>query len=97
MVTIRDFQNVMNNLYFERDKKRGVEATLNWLRDEIDELSEALNKKEKDLIEEEFADVLAWLASLANISNIDLQIAAMKKYNYKCPKCQSSPCDCPYR
>jgi hypothetical protein len=44
----------------------------------------------------EFADVIAWLASLANITGIDLETAAITKYNYKCPKCGSSPCQCTF-
>jgi len=44
---------------------------------------------------DEFADVLAWLASLANVVGIDLEKAAMTKYDGKCPKCQKSPCQCP--
>jgi len=46
--------------------------------------------------EKEFADVIAWLASLANIMGIDLEKASINKYNYKCPKCQKSPCQCTF-
>ena len=87
----------MRALYFDRDRKRGAKATLNWLKEEIEELSEALKESKSITIEEEFADVLAWLASLANLSNIDLQDAALKKYNYKCPRCLSLPCNCPFK
>ena len=97
MVSIRRFQEMMKTLYFVRDKKRGEQDTLNWLKDELDELSEALQDGKIDSIEKEFADVFAWLASLANISNVDLEKAVLKKYNYKCPKCFASPCLCPYK
>ena len=96
-MSIREFQEMMKTLYFDRDSKRGEQPTLNWLKDEVDELSEALNDGKIDSIENEFADVLAWLASLANISNIDLEKAFLKKYNYACPKCFTSPCNCPFR
>lgn len=97
MVSIRKFQEMMKTLYFVRDKKRGAQDTLNWLKDELDELNEALQDGKIDSIEKEFADVFAWLASLANILNVDLEKAVLKKYNYKCPKCFTSPCSCPFR
>lgn len=96
-MSIHEFQEMMKTLYFDRDNKRGEQDTLNWLRDELDELSEALKDGQIDSIESEFADVLAWLASLANISKINLEKAVLKKYNYACPKCFTSPCNCPFR
>jgi len=47
-------------------------------------------------MEKEFADVIAWLASLANIMGVNLEQAALSKYNNKCPKCKQSPCQCPF-
>jgi len=97
VVSIRKFQEMMKTLYFVRDKKRGEQDTLNWLQDELDELKEALHDGKIDSIKKEFADVFAWLASLANISNVDLEKAVLKKYNKKCPKCFTSPCLCPFK
>jgi NTP pyrophosphatase (non-canonical NTP hydrolase) len=65
------------------------------LREEIDELGEALNENDKKALENEFADVLAWLASLANVVDIDLEKATLSKYDNKCPKCGKTPCECP--
>ena len=93
---ITEFQNMMKRLYFHRDSERGVDGTLNWLVDEVEELREALKENDTRAIENEFADVFAWLASLANIVNIDLEKAALQKYNNRCPKCRLSPCDCPF-
>ena len=93
---INEFQKMMRRLYFERDSERGIDATLDWLKDEVEELKEALKKGYIKAAEKEFADVLAWLASLANIVNIDLEKAALSKYNNKCPKCELSPCGCPF-
>jgi len=45
-------------------------------------------------LQDEFADVLAWLASLANVVNVDLEAAALGKYRGKCPKCSQAPCNC---
>ena len=92
---IREFQKMMRQLYFYRDSKRGTEGTLDWLVDEVEELREALKERDTKAIEEEFADVLAWLASLANVVNINLEKAALSKYENKCPKCGLSPCECP--
>jgi NTP pyrophosphatase (non-canonical NTP hydrolase) len=87
---------MMHRLYFHRDSKRGVEGTYNWLVDEVKELGEALETNEKKALENEFADVIAWLASLANITSINLERATLSKYNGKCPKCMHSPCQCTF-
>jgi NTP pyrophosphatase (non-canonical NTP hydrolase) len=94
---IYEFQEMMRRLYFKRDSERGVNETYNWLVDEVAELGEELKKgTDKEATEKEFADVIAWLASLANIMGIDLEKTAINKYNYKCPKCQQSPCQCTF-
>ena len=93
---IYEFQEMMRRLYFHRDAERGVKGTYNWLADELEELGEALKGEHMEAIEEEFADVIAWLASLANITGIDLESAALKKYDGKCPKCRQTPCQCTF-
>jgi len=94
---ISEFQQMMRHLYFKRDSERGVEGTYEWLVDEVAELGEELkNGTDMEAAEKEFADVIAWLASLANVTGIDLERAAVNKYNYKCPKCQQSPCQCTF-
>ncbi|MDD3791664.1 MAG: MazG nucleotide pyrophosphohydrolase domain-containing protein [Candidatus Bathyarchaeota archaeon] len=93
---IQEFQKMMRDLYYSRDSKRGVEGTFNWLVDEVDELGEELKGSDKQAMEKEFADVLAWLASLANIMGVNLEQAVLSKYNNKCPKCKQLPCRCPF-
>ena len=74
---IKEFQDMMRQLYFKRDKERGIDGTYNWLVDEVAELGEELKKgTDQEATEKEFADVIAWLASLANIIGIDLEKAA---------------------
>jgi len=92
---IQEFQEMMKRIYFHRDSKRGITGTYNWLKEEIEELQAALKERNRNDIMDEFADALAWLASLANVVNIDLEEAALRKYNGKCPKCHQSPCNCP--
>jgi NTP pyrophosphatase (non-canonical NTP hydrolase) len=95
---ISEFQQMMRTIYFTRDFERGVDGTYNWLVDEVKELGEELKKSpmDREATEKEFADVIAWLASLANIIGIDLGKAALNKYNFKCPKCEQSPCQCTF-
>jgi len=94
---IHEFQEMMRQLYFERDLARGTTGTYNWLVDEVKELGEELQKgTNREATEKEFADVIAWLASLANIMGIDLEKATLNKYNHKCPKCQQAPCQCTF-
>jgi len=95
-VQINEFQEMMRRLYFHRDSERGVKGTYDWLVEEVEELREALEEENKEATEKEFADVIAWLASLANITGINLEKAALEKYNYKCPKCHQSPCQCKF-
>jgi len=93
-VHIKDFQDMMKRIYFHRDSKRGATGTYDWLVEEVGELGEAMKKDDGKALRDEFADVLAWLASLANVANLDLESAALDKYNGKCPKCSQSPCNC---
>jgi len=93
---IREFQEMMHRIYFHRDSKRGTEGTYDWLVDEVKELGDALKMNDKRALEDEFADVIAWLASLANIAKVDLEKATLNKYNNKCPKCKHSPCQCTF-
>ena len=86
----------MRDLYFHRDSERGVKDTYEWLTDEVEELGDALKANDRKGTEEEFADVLAWLVSLANVLNVDLEKAALTKYDKKCPKCRFAPCKCTF-
>ena len=93
---MHEFQDMMRRIYFQRDSKRGIKGTFDWLVEEVKELGTALKGSDKQALEDEFADVLAWLASLANVANIDLDNAATLKYDNNCPKCQKAPCKCPF-
>jgi NTP pyrophosphatase (non-canonical NTP hydrolase) len=93
---IREFQEMMQRLYFHRDSERGIAGTYNWLVEEVKELGEALNVDDKEALEKEFADVIAWIASLANVTSTDLEKAALNKYDNRCPKCRRSPCECSF-
>lgn len=92
--TIHEFQELMVTLYGNRDRKRGIEKSLLWLQTENGELLEAYLKEDQAALEEEVADVFAWLCSVCNLLNIDLESAAWKKYQSRCPKCEASPCEC---
>lgn len=96
MVSVKEFQNMMRRIYFHRDFQRGAEGTFRWLKEEVDELEEAMLTADQKALENEFADVIAWLASLANVLKVDLEEAALRKYNNCCPKCGSSPCKCTF-
>ena len=87
---------MMRRIYFHRDWQRGKAITYNWLKEEVEELGEALNENDQRALENEFADVLAWLASLANVVHVDLEKAAILKYDSKCPRCGKDICGCPF-
>jgi len=93
-VKISEFQRQMARIYLERDRARGVDATLAWLVEELGELSKAVRKGSKAEVAHEAGDLLAWLASLCNQLEVDLEEEA-KRYSDGCPKCAGSPCRCP--
>ncbi len=81
-VTIREFQDFILNQYGKRDAERGTPVTFMWFIEEVGELATALAGDDQDNKEEEFADVLAWLNTLANINGVDLT-AAVEKYTVR--------------
>jgi len=84
----------MAALYGDRDAARGADATFRWLTEEVGEVARALRTGDRENLEHEFADALAWLASLANLVEVDLA-TAMERYRDGCPKCGATPCVCP--
>ncbi len=90
---LNEYQKLIEKMYFNKDSKRGLDKTFNWLIEEIGELARAIRKQDEKMITEEFADCLAWLLSVGSILRIDAE-KAMKKYIKGCPKCHSLPCKC---
>jgi len=85
----------MRETYGERDRARGVEATVAWLAEEVGELARAVRKGDGRERLDELSDVLAWLASLADQLGLDLADAAQRSAS-GCPRCESRPCACPF-
>ena len=92
---ISELQRQMRRTYYERDARRGRDATFRWFTEEVGELARALRHGDADELRHEFSDALAWLASLANLAAIDLDDAA-SRYAHGCPKCGRSPCACDF-
>jgi NTP pyrophosphatase (non-canonical NTP hydrolase) len=92
-VTIAEFQQLIRDIYFEKDNRRGADGTFRWLAEEVGELARGLRKGDSGNLEEEFADVFAWLVSLASLKGVDMD-RATAKYASGCPKCGSVPCRC---
>ena len=86
-------QELMAATYGDRDRARGVPATVAWLAEEIGELARAARKGDRHEQLHELGDALAWLASLANQLGLSLDEAA-ERYAAGCPKCGASPCSC---
>lgn len=81
-------------MYFEKDLARGVDGTFMWLMEEVGELAAALREGSREEQAAEFADVLAWLTTIANVVNVDLAAAVHKKYGAGCPGCGQFVCKC---
>jgi NTP pyrophosphatase (non-canonical NTP hydrolase) len=87
-LTIESFQNYIRDRYYQTDAARGTAGTFMWFIEEVGELATALHKSRgeggstsggEDL-PGEFADVFAWLCTLANINHVDLAKAVAEKY-----------------
>src|SRR5437868_14578107 len=94
-VSLADLQALIRKMYFEKDQARGIEGTFLWLMEEVGELATALRSGTHDQRLEEFADVLAWLATIANVAGVDLSAAIARKYGSGCPGCGQFVCRCP--
>ncbi|MCC7014527.1 MAG: nucleotide pyrophosphohydrolase [Planctomycetes bacterium] len=92
---VAEFQKLIERIYFERDSARGLSGTHMWFCEEVGELTRALRRNRQDELEGEFADVFAWLATLASMAHVDLEQAVRKKYASGCPRCKATPCACP--
>jgi NTP pyrophosphatase (non-canonical NTP hydrolase) len=90
---IRDFQKIIADTYLEKDRRRGLPATYMWFMEEVGELATSLREGTPDEQRGEFADVLAWLMTLANLQGIDME-EALKKYSTGCSGCGKTPCVC---
>ena len=93
-LTLRELQRRISELYGEKDAARGDAATFLWLAEEFGELATALRSGTHEELALEMADVLAWLATLANIRGVDLEEAVGRKYGEGCPGCGLVPCAC---
>ena len=90
-----ELQVVIERTFGHRDRARGVPASVAWLAEEVGELAQAVRKGSVEQQQHEFADVLAWVATLANQMGIDLN-DAIQRYATGCPRCGESPCTCAF-
>ena len=89
-LTFREFQKFIREHYYKHDAERGTGGTFLWLMEEVGELASSLQKfndpgkpasdADRQNLQEEFADVLGWLSTLANMHDIDLETAVRGKY-----------------
>ena len=93
-VGYREFQKLIRDMYLPKDLDRGIDGTFMWLIEEVGELASALREGTPDERAAEFADVLAWLTTIANVCGVDLAEAVMKKYGSGCPGCGKLRCHC---
>ena len=93
-LTLADLQALIETMYSSKDEARGIDGTFMWLMEEVGELAAALRERKTDELAGEFADVLAWLATIANVAGVDLQQAVLQKYGQGCPGCGEMVCQC---
>lgn len=94
-MTLDELQQMISRMYSRKDSARGIEGTFMWLMEEVGELASALRESSsKEETAKEFADVLAWLATIANVAGISLTEAIELKYGKGCPGCGQMVCAC---
>jgi NTP pyrophosphatase (non-canonical NTP hydrolase) len=93
-ITLAGFQQLIRDMYHEKDVARGIDGTFMWLMEEVGELASALRNGTHEERLGEFADVLAWLTTIANVAGVDLTEAVARKYGAGCPGCGQFLCTC---
>ena len=94
-MTLAEFQSMIRTTFGAKDSRRGIDGTFMWFMEEVGELAAALRGGQtREELAAEFADVIAWLATLANIAGVDLEQAIRAKYGAGCPGCGRTPCGC---
>lgn len=93
-LTVHDAQQLLDRMYGERDGRRGSAATFLYFVEEVGELATALRESDRQALAAEFADVFAWLATLANLEGVDLSLAFDQKFGRGCPGCGRMACAC---
>jgi NTP pyrophosphatase (non-canonical NTP hydrolase) len=90
---ISDFQNLMRETYGENDDARGIPSTIAWITEEVGEMAQAVRKGTREQQVHEIGDVIAWVVSLANQLDIEVE-DAVARFVSGCPKCNQLPCTC---
>ena len=93
-LTLADLQSLIARMYSSKDEARGIDGTFMWLIEEVGELATSLREGDPAEMAAEFADVLAWLATIANVAGVDLEQAVLDKYGSGCPGCGEMVCRC---
>ena len=93
-MSLAELQALIRATFGAKDSRRGIEGTFMWFMEEVGELASALRNGTAEERAAEFADVLAWLATLANGAGVDLEAAVRAKYGTGCPGCGQVPCIC---
>jgi NTP pyrophosphatase (non-canonical NTP hydrolase) len=93
-LTIEALQQLIRQMYLRKDVARGIEGTFMWFMEEVGELAAALRGGSHEERVAEFADVLAWLVTMANVVGVDLTEAIRQKYGNGCPGCGNLVCTC---
>lgn len=91
---ISSFQEKIDAIYGERNRRRGPEGVMLHLVEELGELAKAIRCENRSRQRKELGDLLTWVASLATVIEISME-DAIQPYSENCPYCAQTPCVCP--
>jgi NTP pyrophosphatase (non-canonical NTP hydrolase) len=90
---LSELQDTIRRTFNDRDTARGLDGTFRWMVEEVGELAKSFRGRDRSEVTHEVGDVLAWLASVANVAGVDLE-ESVRRYASGCPTCGSIPCTC---
>jgi NTP pyrophosphatase (non-canonical NTP hydrolase) len=90
---LSDLQDTIRRTFHDRDTARGLDGTFRWMVEEVGELAKSFRGGDHSEVTHEVGDVLAWLASVANVAGVDLE-ESVRRYSGGCPACGGMPCRC---
>lgn len=95
-VTLSQWQTMFDHIYGRINRHVASFSSVYYhFVEEVGEISEAFELKNRSDLEAEIADAFAWLLAVSIKLGVDLDSATWAYYPGECNKCRKSKCECP--